>query len=114
MIDTLVYDGPYMVICQEIYYLFAFSSVSNELALLKDLKLMGYGRLGHIKAISYIADTHLLFKQGKENSDPCGVAEDLEQFCQIVKLIIIGHLSVDLQHHICVLVHYIAMFYIIE
>ena len=113
MVDSLVDDRPYVVICQKVNDLFALTSVPYELALLKNLKLMGYCRLSHVKAVSYITYTHFFFKQGKENTDPCGITEDLEQLCQIIKLVIVRHLSMYLQYHICMLMYYIAVLYIV-
>ena len=58
----------------------------DQTGLFQHTKLVRNGRLCHFQLLGNIHDTFLMLKEDKDNSHPCQIAEDLEQFCHICQL----------------------------
>ena len=53
---------------------------------------MGDGGLGDAQKGGNVADAHLRGKKHIENAHPRGIAEDMKEFCEIIKSVFIWHL----------------------
>ena len=84
MIQSLINDGFHMVICQGIEHGFSFPPTFHQAGVLQGSELVRNRGLGHTQQLSDIADAHLCFKQDVQNSDAGGIAENSEQFAQVI------------------------------
>ena len=100
MIQSLVNNGPDMLICQKIIDLLALPPGFDQPGLFEDPQLMGNSALGHLQELCQVTYTNLGPEQGKEDPDPGGIPKDLEQLRQITEFILAGHLPAQQLHFI--------------
>ena len=86
MFPSLVDNRADMIICQRIKNRFSLSTALYQFILFQNTKLMRNRRLSHIQCFGEIADAYLCLKQNKQNAYSGRVSENLEKFCQIIKL----------------------------
>ena len=73
---------------------------------------MRYGRLGQPQQLGNVAHAQFRLKQGIQDLDPGGVAEYLEQFRQVIQVLIAGHLGQHLLHRLLMHTEEAAAFHI--
>ena len=75
---------------------------------------MGNGGLGHAQQRRDVAHAHLRLKKHVQNADAGGIAENAEQFRQVVQGVLAGHFLLDLFHDLVMGVHEFAALYIVS
>ena len=89
-------DDMNMIVGKGIIYCFTFLAVFYEACLFKNSELMGYCRLGHMKQFGYIADAHFVFHKSIKDLYAGGIAEHLEQFGKVAKVLVARQRGNDL------------------
>lgn len=84
MLQALIKDGLNVRVRQAVKDGFAFSTVFDQTGLLEYAQLMGNGGLAHAQHIGDVADAQFAFKQRAENFNAGAVAENFEQFGNVV------------------------------
>jgi hypothetical protein len=85
MFKAHLQNGANMIVCQRVKKIFSFPPELDQMHLLEDPQLMGYGALGEGYRFGNVAYAKLLLQKQRQNLHSGGIAEGVEQLCDLLQ-----------------------------